>query len=450
MTTRSESFPKGQSAPRGRSISPSGPHPTAVLIRLSVALGATAGFSLGLVLLWAVALGRTASLPWASLVQVHGQIQIFGFVGLFILGTASQLLPGFLSRPLTHRRPIVYGGYLLAGGLLVRAIAQPIDPGVVRSLALSLSALGEAVGIGLCLFSFLDLARRSIQPPDAWRAFATIGFAFLVVSQVLNVVAVGSLLGGRSVVPAALDAAVVHVELWGFVTFLAFGVSRKILPRFLLLPAPHDGRLRWGVILYLIGVIMVVVGWLLEGFAPGSGTGNVLRAVGAWPQLVGVVLYVEALHLYRPPTRPSGAPGVTEPARRWIRIAFAWLVVANALAVVWATRSLLGGPLADFFEQTAERHALAQGFIMLIIVAYSARILPGFSAWAITHPRFVAVLVALITAGAALRVIGELAVTPFGSPAEMVAGFGGALAVIAFFGFAVAIVRTITGGAGQR
>lgn len=427
-----------------------GPHPTAVLIRLSVALGATAGFTLGLILLWAVALGRTASIPWASLVQVHGQVQVFGFVGLFILGTAAQLLPGFLSRPLTHRRPIVYGGSLLAIGLIARAIGQPLEPGAIRSLVLVLSALGEAVGIGLCLFSYLDLARRSIQPPDAWRTFVTIGFTFLVVSQVLNVVAVASLIGGSSVVPASLDAAIVHVELWGFVTFLAFGVSRKILPRFLLLPAPDEGRLRWGAGIYLIGVILVVVGWLLDVIAPGSGTGNVPRAVGAWPQLIGVALYVEALRLYRPATRPSGAPGVTEPARRWLRIAFGWLVIANALGAIWGTRWLMSGQLAGFFEQTAERHALAQGFIMLIIVAYSARILPGFSAWAIAHPRFVEALVALITAGAALRVAGELAVTPFGSPAELVAGFGGALAVVAFLGFAVAIVRTITGGAGQR
>ncbi|MGH2458766.1 MAG: NnrS family protein [Chloroflexota bacterium] len=437
-------------ARRARAVTATGPHPTAVLIRLSVALGATAGFSLGLVLLGAVALGNTASLPWASLVQVHGQVQVIGFVGLFIFGTAAQLLPGFLSRPLTHRRPIVYGGSLVAIGLIARAIAQPLDPGTIRSLVLVLSALGEATGIGLCLFSFQDLARRSIQPPDLWRSFAGIGFAFLVVSQVLNVVAVASLIGGRSVVPASLDAAIVQVELWGFVTFLTLGVSRKILPRFLLLPAPDDGRLRWGVGLYLIGVILVVAGWLLQGVTPVASLGNVVRAIGAWPQLIGVVLYVEALRLYRPATRPSGAPGVTEPARRWLRIAFGWLVIANALGAVWATRLLFGGPLAGFFEQTAERHALAQGFVMLIIVAYSARILPGFSAWAIAHPRFVEALVALITGGAALRVIGELAVTPIGATAELVAGLGGTLAVIAFLGFAVAIVRTTTGGARHR
>ncbi len=426
-----------------RPKSAAGPHPTTVLLRLSVFLGATAGFTLGLTLLWAVALQRAGDLPWAALVQAHGQVQIVGFVGLFVLGTAAQLLPGFLSRPLTHQQAITRGGYLIASALLLRAVAQPLDPSAARAAGLWLSALAEAGGVGLCLFSYASLVRQTIQPPDLWRYLALTGFGFLALSVALNILAVAFLAAGQSVVPEAVDAALVHLELAGFVVFLTFAVSRKILPRFLLLQTPNDGRIRLGAACYLLGVISIAVGWLLGALWPASAVGGDLRIVGAWPQLIGVLLYLDGLNLYRAPVRPSGAPNVTDPARRWIRVAFAWLAIANALTTLWATRALLGGPAPSFFEITAERHALAQGFILTLIIAYASRILPGYSAWAIQRPRIIETIVALVTAGAALRVIGEVVASWPASAGEAIAGVGGTLGVAGFLLFAAFLAKMI-------
>lgn len=420
-----------------------GPHPTTVLLRLSVFLGATAGFTLGLTLLWAVALGRAADLSWPALVQAHGQVQVIGFVGLFVLGTAAQLLPGFLSRPLTHPQSIIWGGYLIGSALLVRAVAQPLDPGLARAIGLWLSALAEAGGVGLCLYSYADLVRRTIQPTDLWRHLAMIGFGFLALSVALNVVAAAILAAGRPVVPETLDAALVHLEISGFIVFLTFAVSRKILPRFLLLQTPSDGRIRLGAACYLLGVVSIAAGWLLGTLSPSAPLSIDLRIAGAWPQLIGVLLYLDGLNLYRAPVRPSGAPNVTDPARRWIRLAFAWLVIANALTALWATRALLGGPAASFFEITAERHALAQGFILTLIIAYGSRILPGYSAWAIVHPRTTESIVALVTAGAALRVVGEIVASWPASAGEAIAGVGGTLAVAGFLLFAAFLAKTV-------
>lgn len=420
-----------------------GPHPTTVLLRLSMLLGATAGFTLGLVLLGAIVLGRAADLPWAALVQVHGQVQVVGFVGLFVLGTAAQLLPGFLARPLTRRSLVIRGGSLVASALLLRAVAQPLDPSLLRSAGLWLSAIAEAGGVGLCLFSYADLVRRTIQPPELWRYLAMIGFGFLALSIVLNLAATALLTTGRAVVPDPLDAALVHLELAGFVVFVVFGVSRKILPRFLLLQPPRDAWLRRGAGCYLVGVFLVSAGDLLGALPTAAPLGRDLQIAGAWPQLVGVLLFLHGLNLFRPPARPSGAPNVTDPARRWLRLAFGWLVIANGLAAFWATRAVLGGSLATFFETTATRHALAQGFVLTIIVALGSRILPSYSAWAIQRPRLIEALIGTITVGAALRVAGELATAWFGPVGETVAGAGGALGIVGFGVFAVALATTI-------
>ncbi|MBX6771505.1 MAG: hypothetical protein IRY83_07250 [Chloroflexi bacterium] len=427
--------------PRARAIA--GPHPTTVLIRLSLLLGATAGFSLGLVLLGAVVLGQASAVPWAALAQVHGQVQAIGFVALFILGTAAQLLPGFLACPLTRPGRVTLGGGLIAGAMVVRAVAQPLWPGPARVALLWASAAGEVVGFALCLVVYAELARQTIQPLDRWRELAAAGFGFLVVSLIVNTAAIAWLAGGAPVVPGMLDAALVQLQLAGFVVFLVFGVSRKILPRFLLLRPPNDRLISAGGIAYGSGVALVAAGWLMASVSLPDWVGSGASAVGVWLQLMGTILYLGGLRLYEPPVRPSGAPAVTDPARRWIRIAFIWLIVADLLALIPATRAFLGGPSVGFYELTAERHALAQGFIVTIIIAYASRILPGFSAWAIQHPRTVALIVALVTAGAVVRVIGELLtawITPAG---ETVAGAGGALGVAGFLLFAAFLFRTI-------
>jgi uncharacterized protein involved in response to NO len=438
-------------AKRARAARPApfaGAHPTTLLLRLSVLLGATAGFSLGLTLLGALALGRTADLPWAALVQVHGQVQLIGFVGLFVLGTAAQLLPGFLARPLVHRGQVQWGGTLIAVALLLRAVAQPLEPSLLRAAALWLAAGGELGGVGLCLYSYAALVRHTLQPPELWRHLALVGFACLGLSVLLNLAATAALVGGPMLVPEPLDDALVQLELNGFVGFVVLGVSRKLLPRFLLLSPPRDGWLRAGAGAYLAGVLLVSGGDLLGGLPAtvALGRGGVIAGAGA--QLVGVLLFVVGLNLYRSPTRPSGAPQVTEPARRWVRFAYGWLVLASLLAAGWATRALLGGSLANFFEETATRHAFAQGFVLTILIALGSRILPGYAAWAIRHPWWVEATIAAVTSGAALRVAGELA-TAGGVPlGETVAGGGGALGVLGFAVFAVALLSTVGRPAG--
>lgn len=419
-----------------------GLHPTTALLRLSVLLGASAGFSLGLLLLGALEKQRAEALPWAALAQVHGQVQTVGFVGLFVLGTAAQLLPGFLSVPLVRPRQITLGGYLVALALILRAITQPMAASPVRNLAVVLSAVGELAGVALCLASYCALHQRSIQPPDLWRRLALIGFGCLALAIGLNVVAAIVLAMGRAVVPANLDAALIQLELWGFVVFLVYAVSRKILPRFLLLQPPDDSRIWAGALCSLAGLGLTSFGWLLTGSGAVAEAG-LLRAIGSGAQLVGGLLYLDGLRIYRAPVRASGAPAVTDPARRWIRLAFVWLIVANLLAVINATQAVLAGGASGFFAITAERHALAQGFVLTIMVAYGSRILPGFSAWAIQRPRLTEATIGLITLGALLRVVGEISAASQPGLGEELAASGATLAVVGFLVFAVSLARTV-------
>jgi len=421
-------------------------NPSTTLLRQSVSLSAIAGFGLGLTLLTSIALKSAGALPFDALAQAHGQVQTLGFIGLFIFGTAAQLLPGFLATPLQRRRTILAGGWLVTIGLIARVGGQPLQSGLFRDILLGLSLVGVTVGFGLCLYGFADLLTRSLQPTGLWRTLLFGGLGFLVVGLTINLAAVGTLIAGSATVPTPIDAALVEAELWGFPIFLVFGVSRKMLPHLLQLAPSNDRRIRLGAVCYGTGVLLTIAADLL-GATDLRGIVPDVLFVAAWLEIFGVALFLRGLGIYRKAARPSTLPLITEPARRWIRIAFGWLVVAPILVALYTLPALLTGASGiadDVFEVGAARHALGEGFLLTLIVALGARILPGYSAWAIRHPRVSEILVMTLTAGAVFRVIGEVGIAQDVEGSAVCATIGGTLSVSAFLVFAV-ILGVTTG-----
>jgi hypothetical protein len=143
--------------------------PYPLQIRTSLVMGVTVGFSLGLYLLLGFAFGLRISAGAPALVKVHGQVQIFGFLALFIIAVAVQLFPRFHATPLHRPAQVSAGGLLLSAGVTVRAIAQPL-PGdaSVRSGTLLLSSVLTLVGVILVVHAFAGVIRAGLKPATGW------------------------------------------------------------------------------------------------------------------------------------------------------------------------------------------------------------------------------------------------------------------------------------------
>ena len=111
--------------------------PYRLLIRTSLALGVGAGFSLGLYLLLGFAFGWPLSAATPAFMQVHGQIQVFGFLVMFIMAVGVQLFPRFHASRLDRPGQVSGGGLVLATSVVLRAIAQPSPPTFPSGLARS-------------------------------------------------------------------------------------------------------------------------------------------------------------------------------------------------------------------------------------------------------------------------------------------------------------------------
>src|SRR5262249_56908410 len=82
----------------------------------------TAGASWGAWLLWTIALGGSFQGIPISSINAHGEAQIFGWVGLFIMGFAYQAFPRLWHTSLAAPRLAAWAFALMIAGLIVRTI----------------------------------------------------------------------------------------------------------------------------------------------------------------------------------------------------------------------------------------------------------------------------------------------------------------------------------------
>lgn len=437
MSTTLAGRPGGSSAARAAAFSLK---PFEILARTSLILATLAGFGLGLLLMMPVAFRLPVVLPWLPLVQVHGQVQVLGFVTLFIFAVSTVLFPRFLNAPLWSPRLAVAGGLLLAAGVLLRAVAQPLPPSAPRAAALLLSGALELAG-PLVFAGTLHRSRRaSVQPFALWQLPVGIGFAALLFGLLLNLWAVWRLaLDGLSTVPLGLDEAIVYAQVNGFIVSVGLAVSLRIFPQFLILRPPRLAALPWLLVLYGLSVLLTVGGWLALELQPDNRPlAASARAAGGVLGLAALTGFVLALRLYEPAARDSGRPHITNPTRLWFRLAYAWLLGSLLLHTALGLREALGGPFASFTELSAARHALTMGFLVVLVVGMAARILPGYSGWAIRHPRLLWQMIGLLLTGAALRVGGEL-LGGYGGFFGPITGLGGVIATAGFLTFAASL-----------
>jgi uncharacterized protein involved in response to NO len=323
---------------------------------------------------------------------------------------------------------------------VLRVLSQPLEPSTARAGLLVASGLLTLAGPLLFAAALVASCRRSVQPRGAWQLVLGTALVSLLLSLLLNLAATVRLAGvPMAVVTTALDEAIVSLEIRGFIVGVGLAVGLKLFTSFLILRPPRRWALPASIGSYVVGLALNAVGWLLHELWPEQPLlGLTARAAGDLLTLIGVVGYLLVVRLFEPAARESGRPHVTNPVRTWIRLAFVWLLVGSVLQVWLSLRETFGGPAASFTELSATRHALTMGFLLVLLVAMAARILPGYSGWALQHPRFISWTVYLLLAGALLRVLSELA----GGYAGLfgpVTGLGGVLGTLGFLLFAVTL-----------
>lgn len=421
--------------------------PPFVWTAIGLAIGG--GFGLGAILFALAAWHVPSGAAWLAAAQAHGQVQLFGWAGLMVLGVGLHFLPRLRGAPLAYPRltRLVLG--LIAGGLTLRLVAQPalalVAPGGPRTLssgAVMLSGILTSAGATVALGLLAATLRTG--PPFRQRAgliavlpFLLGAFVSLWLALAANAVGVVWLaLAGEALVPAWLDRPVVLLALYGFLVPSSIGMSARTFPLYFRTPLPRMHALYAGHGLLVGGLVARLMGEVILS--------RTLSALGELSLAAAAAIFVVALGIFerRRPLPRQKVQLLTDPMQLHAISAYGWLVVA---AMLLGLEGLVGIGLGTPAPPAgAEWHALGAGFVTILILGVGAHMLPGFARRPLRSERLV--WATLVTGNlAALLRLGPLFLPSIpGEPANALLALSGFVGVAAVACFAYNLTGTDT------
>jgi len=406
--------------------------------RAGIVVVLTAGAVWGAYLLLRIA--WTGSFRSAGLheVNAHGHAQIFGWVGLFVMGFAYQVFPRFKRTPLAWSALAWVSLALMLAGLVGRSVGEPLadawpwaGPVAVASAWLEVAAVGSFVAVVLATWWRAGTRLAAYE----WYILAALGW--FVIQAVFEAVYLRATLAATSrddlvALVATWQGALRDVQIHGFALLMILGVSQRLLPHFY--GAPPVGR---GVSLAALAAVnLAVIGEatalvLMRGPDRTWGVvwyGSVLLLAAA------VAILVANLGVFGRVARPDRS-------LKFVRAAYVWLLVSLAmLALLPAYQFALLPALAPESPPAkmgfshafygAVRHAITVGFVSMMILGVAARVVPVLNGLDPDRLTGLRAPLLLLNLGCALRVAGQI-VTDFTPHAFPVAGVSGVLEVAA-------------------
>jgi hypothetical protein len=383
--------------------------PYRLFLLSSLLLAAGAGFVL------AVLIPLISALEWewrqrsAAHIQAHGQMQLLGFVGLFVMGMALRLMPRFSGRPLAFPELVVPAWGMLVAGLAARLLAQLIEDGPAPSLLVGSTI---AVGAGSACYAVViagTLANRRSRA-EATGYFFLAAAAFLAAQGVIGFAgAVEAAADGEASLPYLANTALVFAQVGGFLVPVAMGVATRALPT--MTGGARSQRAARAVALGLGASAALLVGGLLVLQYGGFSRPAARVADGGLVAFGALTIAGAGLTgVFRP--GPSRLRPASQPHLWLVRSALGWLALAGGLSVYFGAATFGEGNLPDAFELDAVRHALGLGFLTQLIAGMALMIVPEFAAERQTRPEQGALsftLLALMMTAAVLRVAPALA-----------------------------------------
>lgn len=328
----------------------------------------TAGCALGAIALLGIGLqGSFTASFWTPYVLAHANSQLYGWVGFFVMGFALQQHPPRNSKVELFHKLAKWSLGLMAAGIALRFVAEPMVK-VDRDTWLPIgviSGLSQAVAVALFLAN-TSLTRHKTGEGLSWQSkfvFCSLFWLFAVsvaepwfFSMSHQADPTQSIMFVAEYFPAYREA-----QFLGFVAMMIFGVALVKMNSCFGAQRGNQKPGNAGFYLWNVGLVLRMVGWGVY-FRGGLAA----SAMGTY-YLGGVLLAVAATLLVSA-TRMLEPLETKLPAHKFVRGAFAWLLIAGVMLILEPLHlRAIGEPFSHAFIG-AIRHAVTVGFISQMIL----------------------------------------------------------------------------------
>lgn len=350
------------------------------------------GTFLGVVNLLSISHLQAAEAISPGWMQAHGHAQVFGWIGTFILGIGFYSIPKLRKlKPLSFWQAWTTWTLWTAGVLLRWSVT--LWPWHWRELL----PLAAALELAAFLIFFLTIGgahSASTGEKKPWEVWiyavlvATLGLFGSLILQLSQTIWLARH-GESAAFPHGFDQRYLVIITWGFLVPMIWGFSARWITVFLGLRPLRQKLLGAAVAVNTAGVVSALLGW----FEPA-----VLLLVA------GAIVAALALRIFEPSVKKPKVAGVHESFPVFVRIAYAWMIVAAAIGI-WA--EFHPGLSAGIWG--ASRHALTVGFIAAMVFSVGQRVLPSFCGMHVLASKtLMFACLGLLMVGCTLRVGSEI------------------------------------------
>lgn len=374
--------------------------------------------------------------------RLHAHLQLFGFVGLLIMGVGHHLVLRFAHLPVRRPRFTPWTLGLVAFGLAARVAAAAGEGAAGRILW---PAAGIAETLAYAFFAAWVTARvRGMQPRFTSDWLIVSGAWWLaagLAAEGLGLVRAAA--AGSDPAAATPGPGLYAMGLYGGVFGWVLGVAMRVAPMFL--TGRKVGRLGGPAFVILNGGTLFAL--LAEAWPPASRPAHTLTAVADLGVAAALVVGALSVGAWQPEPRRAIALHLDRTEARFFRLAFASAGLAAVGLVASALLAFAGVPLGLLTDVT--RHLLTIGFVSGAICAMGFRFLPVIEGVRLALPRArhvafwaLALAVLLRTAELGADYLDERFLRP--------AAFSGFLALVALGAWGLAVALTMARGAAAR
>ncbi|HEX7287265.1 MAG TPA: NnrS family protein [Candidatus Angelobacter sp.] len=373
-------------------------------------------------------------------IHAHAQAMISGWVGLFVMGFAYQSFPRFKNTTLWRPDLANLSLYLVIIGVLARMIAELVAPAPVAGFLGVIGFTMETIAGVTFVAVLLKTARQSLEPRAKYEMFILGSlFWFLVQIPLSYVLFFAKLFAAdeRQMVMriALIDGPLRDIQLLGFAALIIAGVSQRFVPLVYGLKPPRRDHFK--SIFWIIngGLLLNVAGYvlLLQTFNPMFA---IPLEISYLAMPVWAILLARQIGIFSSPQRPDRS-------FKFIRAAYVWLLVAAAMLPLFPVYGMLTHQVFAHSWMGAYRHAFTVGFISMMILGVSSRVVPILAAMDGAKLTSLWGPFILINLGNAGRVLLQILTDWFPKVAYSLLGFTGFIEVIALAWWGIHLWRVM-------
>jgi len=401
----------------------------------------TVGCLWGAINLLQIALGENfLQLGLLPSIHAHAHAMIFGWVGMFVMGFAYQSFPRFKNTTLWRPELANLSFYLLGAGILAGMAAEMLLPHSASFVLGAVSGAAQVTAVVLVMLVLYRTARKSIEPHNPYEKFIASSFLWFLLGTILNVVfffAKATAHAEQDLIMriALIDGPLRDIQLLGFAALIIAGVSQRFVPQVYGLDrSAHDSQtmifwlINGSLVLNIVSYVLLLTTHILY-FALGLELAYLLMPVWA-------VLLARQIGVFRKPSQPDRT-------FKFIRAAYIWLIVSCAMMPLFPLYGALTHQVFAHTYMGSHRHAFTVGFISLMIMGVSSRVVPILAGIDSKHMNSLWAPFLLINLGCTGRVVFQVLTDFVPSVAFPLVGVTGFIEFFALLWWGVELWRTM-------